>query len=158
MKTRMLPAALSAIAGACVAGDPPELPAALQARVDAAAGACAAFEQGIFALRPGAVVRTDLDGDLRADWVLNEYHFGCSSAASLYANTGGSLSHFLVGEDLSSLRNQGWEMRSLGPHRVLLADVHGTQCDAAGYAPCVLAAVWDAEAGRWRSASAHWEE
>lgn len=147
-----------AASGLVSAHEAAELPSALQARVDAAAQACADFENGEFVLEAGAIVRTDLDGDLQADWVLNERYFACSSAASLYGGTGGSLSHFLVGDHVTSLLNQGWEMRNLGPNRVLLAEVHGTQCDAVGYTSCVTAAVWDSEASAWRSAAAQWEE
>ena len=134
-----------------------ELPPQLEATVHSAAKACTDFENGDFAMEAGAIVRVDLDGDLKADWVLNEQYFACSSAASLYGSTGGTLSHFLVGDQLYSLLNQGWEMRNLGPHRVLLAEVHGTQCDATGYIPCIVAAVWDSEGSTWRSASARWE-
>ena len=135
-----------------------EIPPELKAKVQSAARTCAGFENGDFAMEAGAIVRTDLDGDLKADWVLNEQYFTCSSAASLYGSTGGTMSHFLIGDQVSSLLNQGWEMRTLGRNRVLLAEVHGTQCDALGYIPCVIAAVWDSEANKWRSASAHWEE
>ena len=109
-------------------------------------------------MEAGAVVRTDLDGDLNPDWVLNEHYFACSSAASLYGSTGGTMSHFLVGDHVFSILNRGWEMRTLGRKRVLLADVHGTQCNAYGYTPCVAASVWDSEANKWRSASARWEK
>jgi hypothetical protein len=137
---------------------PTPLPAPLQAKVDTAAAACADFNNGQFAMEPGAVVRTDLDGDLQHDWVLNEFYFACSSAASLYGSTGGTLSHFLIGEHIASLLNQGWELRALGRQRVLIADVHGSQCDAVGYVPCVTASVWDSESSIWRSAAARWNE
>jgi hypothetical protein len=158
MKNPVLYAFLFFVSSSVRALEPGDLPSQLQAKVQAAAQACADFENGEFALEAGAVVRTDLDGDIRPDWVLNEFYFSCSSAASLYGSTGGSLSHFLIGDQLYSLLNQGWEMRTLGPHRVLLADVHGTLCEAYGYTPCVTASVWDAEAGAWRSAAARWED
>lgn len=150
--------AVSVSSALSFARDSAELPEALQAKVDSARQACAEMENGEFSVEPGAVVRTDLDGDLRADWVLNEFYFACSTAASLYGSTGGTLSHFLVTDHLASLLNQGWELRNLGRKRVLLAEVHGTRCDAYGYTPCITAAVWDAEASTWRSAAAHWEE
>jgi hypothetical protein len=149
---------LAAVSATAVAEDLLALPGKLQEKVTAAARACAAFENGDFAMLPGAVVRTDLDGDLRADWVLNERYFACSSAASLYGSTGGTMSHFMVGKHVASMLNQGWEMRFLGTNRVLLAEVHGTLCNAYGYTPCVTASVWDAEAGVWRSAAANWEQ
>lgn len=135
-----------------------QLPALLQEKVDAASEACASFEDGEFALDWSAVSRVDLDGDLEPDWVLNEAGFACSSAASLYCGTGGCMTHFLAGDVVASLQNRGWEMTTFGPNRVLLADVHGSQCDGINPTPCVIAAVWDADEGVWRSTTAIWEE
>ncbi len=158
MKAIVTLIALSAASSVLSAQEGAELPPGLQTKLEAAAQACSDFENGKFAMDAGAIVRTDLDGDLKADWVLNEYYFACSSAASLYASTGGTMSHFMVGDHVSSILNQGWEMYTLGRKRVLLAEVHGTQCDAYGYTPCVAASVWDSEANTWRSTSARWEE
>jgi hypothetical protein len=158
MKAIVILIAISTASSVVSAQQGTELPSELQAKVEAAAKACADFESGEFAMEAGAIVRTDLDGDLKADWVLNEHYFACSSAASLYESTGGTMSHFMVGDHVSSILNQGWEMHTLGRKRVLLAEVHGTQCDAYGYTPCVAASVWDSEAKKWRSASARWEE
>jgi hypothetical protein len=158
MKAIVILIALSAASSVLSAQEGTRLPSALQSKVQAAAQACADFDDGQFAMEAGAIVRTDLDGDLKADWVLNEHYFACSSAASLYGSTGGTLSHFMVGHHVSSILNQGWEMRTLGRNRVLLVEVHGTQCDAYGYIPCVAASVWDSEANTWRSASARWED
>lgn len=133
------------------------LPPQLAAKVAAAADACAGFENGTFALDYGAVSRVDLDGDIARDWVVDEAGFLCSSAASLYCGTGGCMSHFLVGDTVASLLNQGWDMATLGPFRVLLADVHGSQCGGVNPTPCVVASVWDADEQVWRSTAATWE-
>ena len=103
------------------------------------------FENGEFNLEWGAVDRVDLDGDLYNDWVLNESGFACSTAASLFCGTGGCMSHFLVEDELHSLLNQGWDIVDLGPHRVLLADVHGSQCGGINPTPCATASTWDTE-------------
>ena len=155
-------AALCAIsafwAAPAIAQDWPGLPRQLLEKVEAAQRACSDFENGQFAMEFGAVHRVDLDGDLRPDWALNEAGFACSTAASLYCGTGGCMSHFLVGDTVSSLQNQGWEMTNFGRHRVLLADVHGSQCDGINPTPCIVAAVWDVAEGVWRSTTAIWEE
>ena len=127
------------------------LPKPLAEKVEAAQKACANFENGEFALEWGAVNRVDLDGDLRADWVLNDSAFACSSAASLYCGTGGCESHFLVGETLTSLQNKGWDVLTFGRNRVLLIDVHGAHCNGINPTPCVEALTWDQEAKAWRS-------
>lgn len=145
-------------ASPAVSQDISTLPAQLQSKVENAQSACAAIDDGEFALDWGAVERVDLDGDLYADWVLNEVGFACSSAASLYCGTGGCMSHFLVEDSLQSLLNKGWSLEVLGPFKVLLAQVHGSQCDGINPTPCVTASVWDDEAKRWRSTGAKFEK
>jgi len=138
------------------ASDISELPVQLQEKFNQAQQACSDFENGEFALELGAVVRVDLDGDLRPDWALNEVFFACSSALSLYCGTGGCMSHFFVGDVISSILNQRWDVVDLGPNRVLLTDVHGSQCGGINPTPCVTASAWDAEDGIWRSTAVEW--
>jgi hypothetical protein len=133
-----------------------DLPAALKKVAIEAAKTCAEFDGGEFALDWGSVQRVDLDGDLQSDWVLNESGFACSNAASLYCGTGGCVSHFLIGENVNSLLNQGWEVVTFEPHRVLLADVHGSDCGGINPTPCTVASIWDPEERVWRSARANW--
>ncbi|WP_319544989.1 hypothetical protein [Ruegeria conchae] len=140
-----------------VAADVSQLPTGLRAKVDLAARACAEFNNGQFGLDWGAVERVDLNGDLQRDWVLNESGFACSSAASLYCGTGGCMSHFWVSEEVHSLLNQGWTVVDFGRRRVVVADIHGSNCDGINPTPCIAASVWDAEAKTWRSSAGDWE-
>jgi hypothetical protein len=151
MRTLAACIALACLPPALHAAELSGLPAPLVAKVTAARTACADFNGGEFALEWGAVVRTDLDGDLYPDWVLNEMGFACSSAASLYCGTGGCESHFLVGETVTTLLNQGWDIMTFGRHRVLLTDVHGSRCGGINPTPCVESLVWDPDAKAWRS-------
>lgn len=137
-------------------GDP-ELPSPLREKIDIAAKSCADFDNGQFALENDAIKRVDLDGDALADWVVDEAGFACSSAASLYGGTGGSMSHFLVGAKVASILNQGWEVIRFGPQVVVLLDVHGSQCGGINPTPCVTSSVWDSEDKVWRTAKAVWE-
>lgn len=148
-----LAAILGALAAPAAAED---LPAELAAKAETARLACAAID-GVFDPGWGAVRRVDLDGDLDMDWVLNEVSFNCSTAASLYCGTGGCMSHFLVDGTVMSMMNRGWDAVTIGPMRVVIADVHGTLCDGIGPTPCATASMWDAEAVTWRSAGAIWE-
>jgi hypothetical protein len=132
----------------------PDLPAPLAEKVEAARQACAYFEDGSFALEWGAVSRVDLDGDIYRDWVLDEAAFACSSAASLYCGTGGCVSHFLIGDRVTSIQNKGWTMVTFGRDRVLLTDVHGSDCGGINPTPCVVAYVWDGEVEAWRTVKA----
>ena len=144
-------------AASASAQDLSDLPSQLLEKVEAAQQACSDFENGQFALEFGAVQRVDLDGDIYRDWVLDEAGFACSSAVSLYCGTGGCMSHFLVEDRMYSLLNKGWDLANIGPFRVLLADVHGSQCGGINPTPCIVASAWDAEEKVWRSTVAQWE-
>jgi hypothetical protein len=130
------------------------LPAALAEKVTRAGQACMDVENGEFAVEWGAVTRTDLDGDLSADWVLDESAFACSTAVSLFCSTGGCMSHFLIGDVVTSFRNQGWTVFTFGRNAVLLTRAHGTDCGAISPAPCFVARTWDPDAKLWRSVDA----
>jgi hypothetical protein len=97
-----------------------ELPEALADKVTVTRQACAHFENGEFTLEWGAVTRTDLDGDLHPDWVLDESAYACSKAVSLFCSTGGCMSHVLIGDIVTSFRSRGWTAFNFGRNRVLL--------------------------------------
>jgi hypothetical protein len=107
MRRAIFTAALAMLPLAANALDLTGLPESLAERVTAARQACADVENGEFVLEWGAVTRTDLDGDLSPDWVLDESAYACSTAVSLYCSTGGCMSHFLVGDTVASFHNQG---------------------------------------------------
>jgi len=147
-------AALAALPLAANALDLTGLPAALAEKVTAARQACADNGNGEFTLEWGAVTRTDLDGDLQPDWVLDESAYACSTAVSMYCSTAGCMSHFLLGEVVSSFRNQGWTALNFGQSRVLLTRLHGSTCGGSGPTLCFIARVWDPDAKSWRSVEA----
>lgn len=137
--------------------DAVDIPESLKQKISIASEACAEFDNGEFALEEQAIKRIDLDGDDEPDWVLDEAMLYCSTAASMYCGTGGCMSHFVIGDSIHSLLNQGWQMVTFGPNRALLSDVHGSQCGGINPTPCVTASAWDQEALQWRSAIAEWE-
>jgi hypothetical protein len=154
MKLTLTIGALLAIPMTVCAQDLTGLPEPLAETVRVAQQTCSDFNNGEFAMEWGAVTRIDLDGDLYSDWVLDEARFACSTAASLYCGTGGCVSHFFIGETLGSFLNQGWTVVTFGRSRVLLLDVHGSDCDGINPTPCFVARVWDEEATTWRSLKA----
>ena len=154
MKSRIAIAVLAFMPLAASALDLTGLPAALAEKVTAARQACADNGNGEFALEWGAVTRTDLDGDLQPDWVLDESAYACSTAVSLFCSTGGCMSHFLVGDVVASFRNQGWTLVTFGRNRVLLTRVHGSDCGGNSPTPCFVARAWDPEAKVWQSVEA----
>ena len=143
--------------GLAWSADISDLPVQFQEKIDMARKACSDVNNGEFALEWGSVERIDLDGDLRPDWVLNEASFACSSAASLYCGTGGCVSHFLVGKTIRSLQNLGWKVITMGGARILVANVHGSQCGSIGPSPCVTASIWDKAGQQWQSSVAQWD-
>ncbi|MGB5830687.1 MAG: hypothetical protein WBG92_01675 [Thiohalocapsa sp.] len=151
MKSRIAIAVLAFMPMAADALDLTGLPAALAEKVTAARQACADNGNGEFALEWGAVARTDLDGDLQPDWVLDESAYACSTAVSLFCSTGGCLSHFLVGDAVTSFRNQGWTAHTFGRNRVLLMRVHGSDCGGNNPTPCFVARAWDSGEKVWQS-------
>ena len=134
-----------------------DLPFKLKEKIAQAAETGRELDNGEFYLDWGGVVHADFDGDRHPDWALNESSFACSTAASLYCGTGGCMSHFLVGEVMSSLFNQGWEMVSVAEKRYLVANVHHSKCGGINPTPCATISIWDSEAQTWRTAAATWE-
>jgi hypothetical protein len=154
MKTAAFTTALAILPLAADALDLTGLPAGLAEKVAAARQACAGNGNGEFALEWGAVTRTDLDGDFQPDWVLDESAYACSTAVSMFCSTGGCVSHFLVGDVVASLRNQGWTVLTFGRKRVLLTHVHGSACGGNSPTTCFVARAWDPDAKVWRSVAA----
>jgi len=157
MKPVIFVAALATLPLAVNALDLTGLPEALAEKVTVARQACAEAENGEFALEWGAVTRTDLDGDLQPDWVLDESAYACSTAVSLFCSTGGCVSHFLVVDVVGSFRNQGWTVLTFGRNPVLVTRVHGFDCVGNGPTPCFVARAWDPDAKVWRSVDARTE-
>ncbi|MBL9059847.1 MAG: hypothetical protein JNK88_07475, partial [Mangrovicoccus sp.] len=100
---------------------------------------CAGFENGALTVNEGAIIRTDLDGDGTADWVLDETRLACSTAASLMCGTGGCTVNFLIGDVLTARLAKGWEVVPFPPMTVLLVQIHGVNCGGTNLNACVEA-------------------
>jgi hypothetical protein len=111
----------------------------------AAAAECAAFENGSFTAPPEAVVQIDLTGNGVADTVIDAALFQCSSAASLYGGSGGSMVTVVADGQLSTYLAQAWQVIDWSGVKVLLLFHNGTDCGGYGAQPCVEALVWGGE-------------
>ena len=131
--------------------DETELPPELQAIVGQRTVECNAFEDGVLSLEEGAIQRIDLNGDGEDDWVLDEFFFRCSTAASLFCGTGGCGVNFQIGNVLTSRLAKGWDIHSMPPFSLVLLQVHGSNCGGTNVNPCVDAMTWDAENLRFNS-------
>lgn len=108
------------------------------------AKACAAQDGGTFASE-GAVKEIDLTGDGKADTVVDEAFFTCSTSASLFnGGTGGSIVHFLVDGNETSRLVQGWDTAQWAGATLILLSLHGSECGVAGVDPCFETMTWGA--------------
>ncbi|MCA3457743.1 MAG: hypothetical protein IOC92_03890 [Rhodobacter sp.] len=121
------------------------LPAAAFADADAiladAAKACAEQDNGVFASE-GAVRQIDMTGDGTEDTIVDEALFTCTTAASLYAGSGGSMIHVFVNGAQSSFLVQGYETVRWADVLIVLLAVDGSSCNTISANPCFEALTW----------------
>ena len=150
---RVLSAALYFAMSSSALADETELPPDLQAIVGQRTVECNAFEGGELQLEDGAIQRVDLNGDSEEDWVLDEFFFRCSTAASLFCGTGGCGVNFQIGDAMTSRLAKGWDVLSMPPFSLVLLQVHGSNCGGTNVNPCVDALAWDTEERKFFSLS-----
>ncbi len=142
---------LSLCLSAAAAQAETELPDPLRAVLSERVTDCEGFESGTLELEADAIQRVDLTGNGEDDWVLDEFHLRCSSAASMYCGTGGCGLNLLVDGVVTSRLSKGWDVTDLGPLRTVLIQIHGSACGGTNVNACVEAMVWDATEGRFFS-------
>lgn len=124
------------------------LPAPALASVDTilaeAAAMCAEQDNGVFSSE-GAVRSLDLTGDGQPDTLLDQMLFTCTTAASLYGGSGGSMINVFIGEVQSDFLVQGYELLNWADRTILLLALHGTSCNGIGADPCFEALVWNGD-------------
>ena len=108
-----------------------------------AAKACTEQDNGTFTSE-GAVKEVDLTGDGTADTVVDEALFQCSTAASLYGGSGGSMVHFIANGSETTRLVQGWDTANWAGSTLVLLALHGSECGGAGVDPCFEAMTWGA--------------
>ena len=106
-----------------------------------AAKACAGQDNGVFASE-GAVRQIDMTGDGTEDTIVDEALFTCTTAASLYAGSGGSMIHVFVNGTQSSFLVQGYETVRWADVLIVLLAVDGSSCNTISANPCFEALTW----------------
>ncbi|MEM8958755.1 MAG: hypothetical protein AAGC86_13190 [Pseudomonadota bacterium] len=149
MTLRAALAALALLAGHPAAAQ--DLPPPVQAQIDDARADCESFEAGDFSMTPDAVQQRDLTGDGVLDWVVDESHMDCSSAASMFCGTGGCELSLIVGDRVAETLARGWTVVDAFGRTVVLLDIHGALCGGIGPTPCVEALTWDPDNQRFTS-------
>ncbi len=109
-----------------------------------AAAMCADQDKGVFGSE-GAVLHLDVSGDGQPDTLVDEGRFTCTTAASLYGGSGGSMLHVIVGDVQSDFLVQGHEILNWAGRTILLLALHGSACNSIGADPCFEALVWNGE-------------
>lgn len=109
-----------------------------------AAAMCAEQGNGVFSSE-GAVRSLDVTGDGQPDTLVDEGLFTCTTAASLYGGSGGSMIHVFVGDVQSDFLVLGYETLTWADRTILLLALHGTNCNGIGADPCFEALVWNGD-------------
>jgi hypothetical protein len=109
-----------------------------------AAALCAEQNNGVFSSE-GAVRSLDVTGDGQQDTLIDEVLFSCTTAASLYGGSGGSMIHVIVGDVQNDFLVQGYEILTWADRTILLLALHGTSCNGIGADPCFEALVWNGD-------------
>jgi hypothetical protein len=121
------------------------VPVAAMADPDAilaeAAKACAEQDNGVFASE-GAVRQIDMTGDGTEDTIVDEALFTCTTAASLYSGSGGSMIHIFANGTESSFLVQGYETVRWANVLIILLAVDGSSCNTISANPCFEALTW----------------
>ncbi len=107
----------------------------------AAAQDCAEMDGGVFASE-GAVRQIDMTGDGTDDTIVDEALFTCSTAASLYGGSGGSMIHVFANGTESSFLVEGYETVRWADRLIVLLAVDGSSCNTISANPCFEALTW----------------
>jgi hypothetical protein len=83
-----------------------------------------------------------MTGDGTEDTIVDEALFTCTTAASLYAGSGGSMIHVFVNGTQSSFLVQGYETVRWGDNLIVLLALGGTDCNTINANPCFEALTW----------------
>lgn len=102
---------------------------------------CAGFEGGQFHMEDLAISTYDFTGDGQPEEIVDASQFACSTAASMWGGTGGTMLWVIVDEKPYEFLAHRWNVVDMNGQNVLLLAVHSSQCgDTIG--PCYRALVW----------------
>ena len=103
---------------------------------------CAGFEGGQFHMEDSAVSRHDITGDGQPEAIVDASQFACSTAASMWGGSGGTMLWVVVDETPYEFLAHRWRVVDVDGQSVLLLAVHSSECgDRIG--PCYRALVWN---------------
>ena len=109
--------------------------------VQKAMSECANFNNGTFNSTEKTITLHDLTGDGRPEEIVDAAQMSCSSAASLWGGSGGTLLWVVVDGEAYEFLAHGWQVVRMHGHALLLLAVHSSQCSS-DIGPCYRALVW----------------
>ena len=109
--------------------------------VQKAKSECSSFVGGKFNATEQTITLHDFTGDGRPEEVVDASHFSCSTSASMWGGSGGTLLWVLVDGKAYEFLAHRWRVVDMDGQEVLLLAVHSSECsDMIG--PCYRALVW----------------
>jgi hypothetical protein len=101
-------------------------------------------------LKPGFLVRKDINGDGVPDYILDYEKFQCGESASYFCGTAGCLTQVfasLGGEYVKVLDDNVREIkfRTIKQRPAMILGLHGTACGKDGAAPCSMTLFWNGQ-------------
>ena len=102
---------------------------------------CTGFEGGQFHMEESAISHYDFTGDGLPEEIVDASRFACSTAASMWGGTGGTMLWVIVDGQPYEFLAHKWKVVDMDGQNILLLAVHSSQCgDRIG--PCYRAWVW----------------
>ena len=109
--------------------------------VQKAKSECTDFEDGQFDSTEKTITLHDFTGDGRPEEIVDASQFSCSTSASMWGGSGGTLLWVLVDGEQHEFLAHKWRVVDVDGQKVLLLAVHSSECsDTVG--PCYRALVW----------------
>lgn len=110
--------------------------------IDEARAACATYENGELGYQPGTIRLIDLNGDGIDDEIIDESTYKCTSSATMFCGTGGCGLKVIVGDRVLERLVKQWQTLEWDGDRMLLLQLHGTECGGTGLERCYEAVSW----------------
>jgi hypothetical protein len=99
------------------------------------------YQGGQFHMEDSAISTYDFTGDGKPEEIVDASQFACSTAASMWGGTGGTMLWMVVDGTSYEFLAHRWKVVDMDGQNVLLLAVHSSQCgDTIG--PCYRALVW----------------
>jgi hypothetical protein len=105
-------------------------------------------EGGKFAMEPGFISRSDVNGDGIKDFILDYSKFACADGSHINCGGAGCLTQVFVSADGDYVKVLDENVRALRFARVhgrpaMRLELHGSACGRVGAEPCGLTLFWN---------------